>query len=231
MLDEIKRSGYYLTSKFFDIYFSHDKMNGARLSSGEQELLNVLSRLYYGITVLPQKFGNIRPSRLLLLDEAEIGFHPDWQKRYVLFITEFMKYMMVKSGVDFQIVITSHSPIILSDIPACCVNFLKRDGDKTVLMEEKETFGENIFNLYRRAFFMETGLIGAFAHNKLQMVLEAINKGKITKDTIRIVNHIGDNRLKRFFERRIYGIDIDKEIEYYEKMIVDLKSKKEQLYE
>ena len=231
LLDQIKMSDFYLTAKFFDIYFSHNKQEGTRLSSGEQELLNVLSRLYYGITVLPQKFGNINSPRLLLLDEAEIGFHPDWQKRYVLFITEFMKYMMVRTGVDFQIVITSHSPIILSDMPACCVNFLKRDGDKTVLIEEKETFGENIFNLYRRAFFMENGLIGAFAHNKLQIVIDEINNGIITKDTLKIVKLIGDERLKRYLERKIEGYDINKEIEYHEKMIEELKTQKEQYYE
>ncbi len=153
MMDDVIRSGFFLTAKYFDIIYSHTLGENARLSSGELELLNLLSRLYYGITIAPQKHSDNASPQLLLIDEAEIGFHPDWQRQYVNVLNEFMKYMRVQAGTDFQIVLTTHSPIILSDFPSCCVNYLKREEEETTQdFNEPETFSTNVFNLYSRAF-------------------------------------------------------------------------------
>lgn len=227
MMEKVMRSEFFLTSKFFDIVYSHTLGTNTRLSSGELELLNLLSRLYYGITIAPQRFGNINSPRLLLLDEAEIGFHPDWQRQYVKVLNEFMGYMRVKAGVDFQIVITSHSPIILSDIPACCINFLKRKDDETVqVLDEQETFGENVFNLYRRAFFMDKGLIGAFAQKKLNQVVKDIEADKVTDNTRKTIALTGDLRIRDYLLRKVASKNIDSEIAYHEAMIQELRARR-----
>lgn len=227
MMEEIMRSPFFMTAKFFDIIYGHALGVNTRLSSGELELLNLLSRLYYGITLAPMKVGNLYSPRLLLLDEAEIGYHPAWQRQYVNVLNEFMKYMQVKSGVDFQVVITSHSPIILSDIPACCVNFLRRDGDVTTqITDEKESFGENVFNLYRRAFFMDDGLIGAFANKKIKQVVKDIEKGLVTEDTRKTIALVGDDRIRTYLLNRIAEQDLDSEIAYHEAKIRELKMRR-----
>lgn len=231
LMEEIMKSHFFLTAKFFDIYFAHQLGEGTFLSSGEQELLNLLSRLYYGITVMPQKFGNKESCRLLLLDEAEIGFHPDWQRRYVKILTEFMQYMKVKAGVDFQIVITSHSPIILSDIPVSCVNFLRKRGNTTLVSDEKQTFGENIFNLYRRAFFMEDGLIGEFAQQKIRQWAKDVEENLFSEELEKSISLIGDERIKDYLMREIAGRNIDAEIAYHEEKIKELREAKENRHE
>ena len=229
LIKEMIRSPYFLTARFFDIVYSHNLTEKARLSSGEQELLNLLSRLYYGITIKPQKFSNIESPRLLLLDEAEIGFHPDWQLKYVKMLTEFMSYMMVKAGVDFQIVITSHSPIILSDIPVSCVNYLRRKGSKTRLVDtEEETFGENVFRIYRQSFFMEKGLVGEFAREKIKALEKAIKAGDSSEATRRQVGIIGDERIRDYLRQLMARRDVDAEIAYYEEKVRQLRRRKEQ---
>ena len=228
LMDEVLGSQYFLTARFFDILYTHCPGMDTTLSSGEQELLNLLSRLYYGITLAPQKFSNLESPRLLLLDEAEIGFHPEWQRQYVKILTEFMGFMRVTNGVDFQIVITSHSPIILSDMPVCCVNFLRREGGVVkAVTDEKETFGENVFNLYRRAFFMEDGLIGEFARIKLDGVQKSIEERKVTEDTRRQIEMIGDERIKGYFLKQLSIIDVDAEIKYHESRLRELRVRKE----
>lgn len=227
MMEEVMRIPFFLTSKFFDIIYSHTLGANARLSSGELEMLNLLSRLYYGITIAPRKYGNINSPRLLLLDEAEIGFHPDWQRQYVKVLNEFMGYMQVKAGVDFQIVITSHSPIILSDIPVCCINFLKKQGIETVpVLDEEETFGENVFNLYRRAFFMDKGLIGAFAQKKLNQVVKDIEANEVTDTTRKTIALTGDLRIRDYLLRRLASKNVDAEIAYHEAKILELKAQR-----
>lgn len=229
LIDELIRSPFFLTARFFDIIYSHNIVGSVRLSSGEQELLNLLSRLYYGITIRPQKYHNLKAPRLLLLDEAEIGFHPEWQRQYIKLLNEFMGYMRVKVGVDFQIVLTSHSPIILSDLPVRCVNFLKRDGDKTELVsDEKETYGENVFNLYRRAFFMKEGLIGAFANDRLRHLFDKAKQGENDEDMMKEVELIGDERIKDALLYEIGNHNYDVARNYYQRKLDELERKKDQ---
>lgn len=228
LVKDVLRVRYFLTARFFDIFYGHSVRGNQRLSSGELEMLNLLSRLYYGITLLPQKIDNKESPRLLLLDEAEIGFHPDWQRQYIKILTEFMGYMMVKAGVDFQLVITSHSPIILSDLPVSCVNFLCKEGDVSQLLtDEKQTFSENVFNLYRRAFFMKDGLIGEFAWKKLEGIQKAIDEGRVTEETRQQIELIGDERIKGHFFKQLSQTDVDSEIRYHEARIRELKMRKE----
>ncbi len=232
LVNEVLRSRYFLTARFFDIYYGHTLLGYQRLSSGELEMLNLLSRLYYGITLLPQKYDNKESPRLLLLDEAEIGFHPDWQRQYVQILTGFMRYMMVKAGGDFQIVITSHSPIILSDIPVNCVNFLYRDGDTTSLVTgEEQTFGENVFRLYRRAFFMKEGLIGEFAQKKIKQWSKDIEEDHISDVLAKNIMLIGDERIKEYLMKMMAAQNIDAEIAYHEDIIRRLRQKKERRHE
>lgn len=227
LMDEVFRSRYFLTARFLDIVYTNQPGIDTKLSSGEQELLNLLSRLYYGITLAPQKFGNLNSPRLLMLDEAEIGFHPEWQQQYVQILTEFISFMKVVGGVDFQIVLTSHSPIILSDIPVNCVNFLSREGDTTcVVTDEKQTFGENVFNLYRRAFFMENGLVGAFASSKLRNLFDRARRGENDEELMKEVELIGDERIKDALLYEIGNHHYEVARNYYQRKLEELNRRR-----
>lgn len=88
-------------------------------SSGEVAIANLFAYLDDAIRNLKK---NNNKNVLLILDELDCYLHPKWQQYVVkiLFdrLQEYTKYM-------FQVVITSHSPIILSDI--CNENILKLD--------------------------------------------------------------------------------------------------------
>ena len=66
---------------------------------------------------------------MIFLDEAEIGFHPEWQLEYFEFILDFLNALSeAKILTDpVQIVITTHSPVLLSDIPKCCTIYLTKN--------------------------------------------------------------------------------------------------------
>ena len=225
--DEILRSDFYLTARFFDMFYTHGLSYYSKLSSGEQAFLNLLSRLYYGITLLPIKTGDEPPS-LILLDEAEIGFHPNWQRRYVELILKFLQMMMVRAEVDFQVVFTSHSPIILSDIPRCCVSFIRRDeyGQSANEEEEEETYGENVFNLYRMAFFMKDGLIGSFASERLRSLFDKARRGESDEDMMKEVELIGDERIKDALLYEIGNHHYDVARNYYQRKLDELERRR-----
>ena len=115
---------------------------------------------------------------------------------------DFVNSLPVVAGHDFQIILTSHSPILLSDIPTCCCNYLEyndKDG-KTINVknDQPETFSNNVFELYRNSFFLKEGLIGRFAEKKMKKLEKDIKDGK--DGVVQMINLIGDRRLKMYFE-------------------------------
>ena len=233
LAEQILADRMFLTARFFDMSYSHTLSDITVLSSGEQELLNLFSRLYHAVVTVPRKFDNLRIPSLLLLDEAEIGFHPEWQRQYVNQLCKFIRLLLVPAGHNFQIVLTSHSPIILSDIPKCCTNFLKEEQGYVVnnSEEQSETFAENIFNLYRRSFFMKDGLIGQFAYNKIEELRARIAQCNSCEEmnSIRIdINIIGDTFIKQYLlgklDEATVRLSVEEQIAFYQAKIDELRN-------
>ena len=230
--EKVLKNDFYLTSKFCDLYYSSTS-NGTptRLSSGEQLLLNLYSRLYEAMTLNPEKFANKSYASLILLDESELGFHPEWQRSFISLLVEFLDALKTTNNSisDFQILISTHSPILLSDIPKCCTNYLQRSQDgRTVKVEmglETETFAANVFNLYRMSFFMEEGLVGKFATKKIHDLLERIDRKEV-HDVLGTIQLIGDERIRGVLMNKYEQVLSSEElIKYYERRLEQLKSK------
>lgn len=241
----LNNNEFYLTSKFFDFYYatSLDSLSQSILSSGEFEMLNLFSRIHDATVLRPKKFVNIESSCMIMLDEAEIGFHPDWQRRYLKLVIDFLDSLKLiyPKLYDFQIIISTHSPILLSDIPSCCTNYLKTvkkdndvDGHSITIKinsdEIGETFAANVFDLYRMSFFMEEGLVGEFARKKINKLCARINDGE-TDGVMNEIRMIGDTRIKEYLMEKYHEIHPDDEmlnediIKYYEEKIEQLKNK------
>lgn len=216
---------FYITSRFFDMHYSHNcSMNYNQLSSGEEICLNLYALLYDAIKIRPKKFASTYSPHLIILDEAEIGFHPEWQRSFINTLLDFLNSLKVKVGHDYQVVITTHSPILLSDIPSCCCNFLKRiDDDKTINLREKieETFASNVFETYRNSFFLEEGMIGKYAEVKLKKLEKKCKIGDSrVEDEIRL---IGDQRVQQYFVSLLALSNKDTAIRYYQEQIRKLE--------
>lgn len=155
------------------------------LSSGENLLLNQFGKLMhllkndskgYYLSKESYPYWPVK-NAVIMLDEAEISFHPEWQRRYFNAFLNFINQNIEKRGTHVQIIIATYSPIILSDIPKQNTVFLKCDNEtkRTTCIESEETFASNIFSLYNNAFFMDESEIGAFAEEKLCKLVKAIH--------------------------------------------------------
>ncbi|QIL78462.1 AAA family ATPase [Hymenobacter sp. HDW8] len=186
------------------------------MSSGEKARLAFLSRLnsLKSDTVF-RKHGKNK-NILLLIDEGEQYFHPQWQKEYIKFlITNIPK---VIPNVSFQIILTSHSPFILSDLTRENVIYLARNRRKSKVevidnASKERTLAANIHTLFRDAYFMKDGLIGNYAQDKMNEVLAPlVNKSMDEKDflpVLKFINNIGEpilrNRLTDLFNEQVQG--------------------------
>ena len=119
---------------------------------------------------------------VLMLDEIENNFHVQWQKELLIHILSFLmvisgKWYFDNKRIKFLILLSSHSPFLLSDIPKQNIIFLDKDENgncKVVdgLTEKKQTFGANIHTLLSDSFFMEDGLMGEFAKGKINEIID-----------------------------------------------------------
>tara|TARA_R110001583_G_scaffold24869_5_gene90487 strand:+ start:12774 stop:14630 length:1857 start_codon:yes stop_codon:yes gene_type:complete len=186
--------------KLLDINFvsENNNKNNHQLSTGELALYFILSRFN---TIIQHRQNTKVDHYLFLIDEGELGFHPQWQKEYLNILIEELPKLTDKK---IQIICTSHSPFLVSDLPKENIIFLNKD--KNGLCEVKSpkdmthTFGANIHSLYRHSFFLENGLMGEFAKGKIDGVIQDINQddannkvSDIRKDEILfIINQIGE---------------------------------------
>ncbi|KLE06228.1 ATP-binding protein [Aliarcobacter butzleri] len=172
---------------------------------------------------------------LIVLDEPDLTLHPNWQKRY---INEMVNLLSNFPEKKFHIVITSHSPFILSDIPKENVIFLEKyikDEDKeqkegncknvTKNMELK-TFGANIHTLLSNGFFMSDGLMGEFAKNKINEAIDNLHEKlqSLSQKQIKsIIDTIGEPflqiKLKQMYKEKFGLEDEIKELEKRQKEI------------
>ena len=144
------------------------------LSSGENALLNFYSRIYdyftQNSTYLPSI--EIKKNYILVLDEADLGFHPKWKKKYINSISEFLGSFFKSFDAGIHIIFTTHDPLTLSDIPNENIVYLDKINESTLVLtgvnRPKKSFGANITDLLADSFFVDDGLIGDFAKEKIK---------------------------------------------------------------
>lgn len=160
--------------EFFEIFVQYEDVSFGvdflefswGMSSGESSLFNIFARLYDAM-----KKSRDTESMILLLDELDYAFHPGWQQKILYYLTAFLGETYLNR--QFQIIITTHSPVVLSDVPEENVIFMGKNSQvKTV---HPQTFGANISSLYYDSFFMKNGSIGDVARNCIVNLLEAID--------------------------------------------------------
>lgn len=177
------------------------------LSTGEKAMLNLFSRFFCAKSHILKPVEKLRvldnnmPVMLyILIDEAELGFHLQWQKEYVYDIIRYLPKTLVletekgKIQPKIQIIFTTHSTLTLSDIPNTHISYIKnRDKKAYVLTDEEKprrSFGANVHTLMSDSFFLRNGLVGSFATKKINEIIKVLNFEKLTQEEIENVRSV-----------------------------------------
>lgn len=186
-----------------------------KLSSGEQAYYNLYSRIghFLETKIIRKKYNEIgEPTNyILLLDEADLGYHPQWKKEFVEDLTLNIPKLfsnVSENKVNIQIIFTSHDPITLSDMPSRNVVLIEKNGDNIRIFNpdsnQEQTFGANVSTLLEDSFFIKDGLMGSFAKRKINETIKwllikdkrRIKKGEKDKYW-RLINSIGEPIIRR----------------------------------
>ncbi len=148
-------------------YISGDRIPFENLSSGERQIAYLVSNLVYhlaninsvhkttgkfegGLPLLKYKYINV------VLDEIELYFHPDLQRRFLSLLVSALRDIHIEHIEGVNILMVTHSPFVLSDLPKSNVLALSKDSEPSdEEYKVEETFCANIHEMLGHSFFME----------------------------------------------------------------------------
>lgn len=178
-------------------YFNIEYLN---LSEGEEFLINILGNVISALKEL-----NKTELVVLLLDEPDCSLHPEWSRKFISLLIDWIN----KLNLNVQIIITTHSPYMVSDMfPQNVYRLVRAESNNlkidrlSDLPENNSCFGANIYDLLNNSFFMDNP-IGEFATNYIKEVINDIENLDKNSEVAVIekiefcIENIGDPLLKR----------------------------------
>lgn len=169
------------------------------LSSGQTQMIYSVSSIGYHLRnldfdVADQKiqYRNI----CIILEEVELYFHPEYQRRYVDELLRQIERCELKNICYVNICLVTHSPFVLSDVMRRNTLYLKKG--ESVTNQMSETFGANLYDLMQDSFFLEENAIGKVSSTFMKRLIDRKNKGEeIYMDELSIV---GDPLIHHYLE-------------------------------
>lgn len=176
-------------SILFDQY-CQTRLDWLGISSGHQAFMNLFSSIYTELKY--SKSENL----LLCIDEGDLYLHPKWQQEF------FYKLVTILPKIcnnKIQLVLTSHSPFLISDLPKNNITVLDPESENHSvdgIKLKKNTFGANLYDLYGDAFFLGKSKISTFAYNKIKDLIKEVESGDTENIEVEyLINILGDEVL------------------------------------
>ncbi|WP_157418550.1 AAA family ATPase [Bacillus cereus] len=226
-------------------YINHEFFNFSwrSMSSGEMALLSIYARFYFTLS-LENMLENPEDDLIILIDEGEVYLHPHWQGQLINSLIDYFS-IIFKNSPDLmqrniQIILTSNSPFVVSDLPSSNIIFMTKEGNRSAVVDGLEdyhqTFAANIHSLLSHAFFMEDGVTGAFAKRKINEIIDLLvnedvntilrNEKKIEKT----INLIGEPLIRHKLAQMLSDklsirmLSVEREIEKLKSRLEELES-------
>ena len=177
------------------------------MSSGQRAYLNLFSLISFEL------MGSSDVPVLLCIDEGDLYLHPRWQ---IEFLNRLLNKVSVLSEAGVQLVLTSHSPFLVADLPKQSLTVMTKgeqqpsqDGYKL----ERETLAGNLYRLYQSPFNVDIFETSAFASRKIAALAKRIEQrsdsGVEREALLRELNLIGDEMIKQALLGELKGPNDD----------------------
>lgn len=190
----------YINTKYNNIKdFNLQRAGLTNMSSGEIAFIDLFSRIYHKFSSKNNKednqddedefydeWSNSASNFLCLLDEPDAAFHPEWSRQLIYNLTSFINNLLSGTDKKCQLIVTTHSPFMVSDMPSDYVTSVKLNLDKNdtyyrTIKKPKYSFAANIYELLNDDFFMDAP-VGEFAQRKIQQIIDRIKSLKTLPD-------------------------------------------------
>ncbi|MDG5492918.1 AAA family ATPase [Psychroserpens sp. SPM9] len=193
------------------------------ISSGEMQLVHSTSSVIYHLSNLNSvekddmlvKYQYVN----LVLDEIELYFHPEYQRKFLKRLLDDINRAKLKAIKGINILIISHSPFVLSDIPSQNVLFLEVNESKESIPKKygsDNTFAENVHEILSNGFFLNNTM-GEFARSKIQDFLAFEKEGNLDSkklkynekrtDFVKLIDLVGEKYISNILKNHLEVLD------------------------
>ena len=155
-----------------------EKETLTQMSSGERQFMHSISYIIYHLKNLESvtdgsyriRYHNV----CLVFDEAELYYHPDYQRTFISRLVEMLSWCHINPQIirGVNILIATHSPFVLSDVPLSNTLYL---DDGIPKQKNKETFCGNIHEMLGENFFLDYS-IGDVARKNVEDIIMLYNR-------------------------------------------------------
>lgn len=240
-------------------YSDKEVISFGGLSSGERQIAYTMSNFAYHLvnvnSVWKTKAKKMGRTPLLkykyinsVFDEIELYYHPELQRKFLTLLLNILNDISLDNIEGVNIILVTHSPFVLSDIPRS--NVLALNGDSSI----EETFCANIHEMLSQSFFMKytMGEVSQQAIESFFREYRSFSKSKDKKEYVSLISadkfrryhylkeKVSDEYLRKTITRMLeemcfYHVEaetlecISKKIEDTERELADLKLRKIQL--
>lgn len=196
-VEKIKAGRYEAFERDSNMSFELSKM-----SSGEKQMMYMVSYVIYHLnniqSVDSDKYRIPYHYVNLVFDEAELYYHPEYQRRFVAMLLECLN----AAGIDkrkirsVNILIATHSPFILSDVLTENTLYLSEGNPVRV---DKQTFGANYYDMLRSSFFFTNSPIGDVAAKAMKRWIQSAQRNGKTPSA-QIMRMVGDSFIANYLQ-------------------------------
>lgn len=180
-------------------YIENSDMQWYGLSSGQRAYINLFSSIWNALK------DNIHSDALVCIDEGDLYLHPQLQLEFIEKLVFVLPHFSER---EIQIIITTHSPLLVTDLPRQNLTILMKDENGiTRTRQSDNTFGANIFDIYRHTFDLDNQRMGNFSQKYINRIIEILDMPELTdlaiSDLEASLEIIGDKLLIHHIEKKL----------------------------
>ena len=170
---ELMRNLCYRLNENFNNYYLLKETPNYHMSTGEGNLIEIFSQLYTYLSMHEESYEDI----ILLVDELETGMHLEWSRRLIKILIDNLSEILEGEGKGrkIQLIFTTHSPYMLSDIKPGNVIMIEKNQEMGYSEGKvlQNTFAKNIQEIMKENLI--DNIYGDFALAKINSMIERLN--------------------------------------------------------
>ena len=143
------------------------------MSDGARSVISMAADIAYRMARLNPDLGEdvtLNTPGIVLIDEVDMHLHPSWQQTVV--------NDLIKAFPKVQFIVTTHSPQVLTSVPAECIRILHWDNDLVDIEEPSFSLGAESSQLLRDIQHVESRPSSLPIVKTLQRYLQLVNEDK-----------------------------------------------------
>lgn len=169
------------------------------ISEGEEAFLRLFSGVMQCVEGMSKEDSNVYGTRILLLDEPDLSMHPEWSRRFLKDLTKMLSVARGKERAAYQIIVSTHSPFMISDVLKENVLCLRWEQESGTIRVHPSGYGllSNIHDIMADTFFLSSPF-GELGNDIFEKIVRKIKELESAEDpqlpaVLAYISEIGDS--------------------------------------